>query len=76
MTKSLHHLLITDHLIDQCRLFPSRLRLQSEHGKCFLCNKGGHDHRHRRDQKHNQRDPYIDTQHESDGSHNREHTRK
>ena len=71
MPKGLHHLLVSDHLIDQCGLFPSRLRLKAEHGKGAFCDEPCHEKGKRRDQHHHQRDSHIRGQHEKQGAQDR-----
>ena len=73
MAESLHHPLISYHLINQGCLLSPRFRLQPEHGKRPLRNKSRHKKGQRRNQHHHKSNPHISSQHKENGSHNGHH---
>ena len=74
--KSLHHLLIPYHFINQGGLLPSGFRLQFKHGEGLFGDKACHKQGYRCDNHHHQGNPHIHGKHKAKGSQNRHHAGK
>ena len=68
--------MIGNHFINQSCLLASRRRLQLEHLKGLLCNKGSNKQGYRRNQHNNCGNSHIFREHKKQGSENRNYTCK